>query len=80
MTDKDIDTPEFNNQCGMCSHKQNPDAGHCYMFRMKPVGPCGQHTVPTIRAMHTRVQACIATMERMHEESCFGDERYYAND
>ena len=55
----------FDNQCGMCAHKQHPDAGYCYMFRTEPIGPCGQHTVLALKAMHTRAQGAIATMKVM---------------
>ena len=24
--------------CEKCTHKQNPDGGHCYMFRTQPAG------------------------------------------
>lgn len=32
------------NNCATCDHKQNPDGGHCYMFRSAPNDACGQHT------------------------------------
>ncbi len=32
------------NNCASCSHKQNPDGGHCYMFRFEPTEMCAQHT------------------------------------
>ena len=32
------------NNCASCRHKQNPDGGHCYMFRFEPTEMCAQHT------------------------------------
>lgn len=32
------------NNCTTCNHKQNPDGGHCYMFRDEPDDVCMQHT------------------------------------
>lgn len=32
------------NNCETCRHKQNPDGGHCYMFRDAPNERCMQHT------------------------------------
>ncbi|MDR6421302.1 hypothetical protein J2801_003590 [Paraburkholderia phenoliruptrix] len=32
------------NNCATCNHKQNPDGGHCYMFRDEPTDVCMQHT------------------------------------
>lgn len=32
------------NNCETCDHKQNPDGGHCYMFREAPTEVCMQHT------------------------------------
>ena len=46
-----------NNQCEACAHKQNPDGGHCYMFRSEPDEPCCQHSVPVLKAMHSRMYA-----------------------
>jgi len=34
------------NRCVTCDHKQNPDHGHCYMFRLAPTEPCAHHTYP----------------------------------
>lgn len=31
--------------CNTCDHKQNPQDGHCYMFRLKPDGVCGLHNM-----------------------------------
>ena len=31
------------NNCASCRHKQNPDGGHCYMFRFEPTEMCAQH-------------------------------------
>lgn len=33
------------NNCASCKHKQRPDGGHCYMFRVEPQEPCMQHTI-----------------------------------
>lgn len=33
------------NNCATCRHKQHPDGGHCYMFRVEPEGVCMKHTV-----------------------------------
>lgn len=32
------------NNCASCRHKQNPDGGHCYMFRFEPAEMCAHHT------------------------------------
>lgn len=32
------------NNCLTCDHKQNPEDGHCYMFRDAPTEVCMQHT------------------------------------
>ena len=39
------------NNCATCKHKQRPDGGHCYMFRVEPAEMCAQHT-SQIHAMH----------------------------
>jgi hypothetical protein len=36
--------PSNPNNCETCRHKQNPDGGHCYMFRDEPTEVCMQHT------------------------------------
>ena len=36
--------PDNPNNCATCRHKQNPDGGHCYMFRFEPAEMCAQHT------------------------------------
>ena len=36
--------PDNPNNCATCRHKQNPDGGHCYMFRFEPTEMCAQHT------------------------------------
>ena len=45
------------NACQHCGHKQNPDGGWCYMFRMEPTGPCSKHTIAAAAAMAHRLQA-----------------------
>lgn len=40
------------NNCQTCKHKQNPDGGHCYMFRVEPQEPCMQHTIYVIERRH----------------------------
>ena len=47
------------NNCASCRHKQNPDGGHCYMFRFEPTEMCAQHTsqihaLQQARALATR--------------------------
>ena len=32
------------NNCETCEHRQHPDGGWCYMFRVEPAGRCMQHT------------------------------------
>lgn len=32
------------NNCSTCEYIQNPDGGHCYMFRDEPEEVCMQHT------------------------------------
>lgn len=44
------------NNCEHCGHKQNPDGGWCYMFRVAPTGPCAQHTIGVAAAMAHRLQ------------------------
>lgn len=66
--------PYFVNQCDMCNHKRYPDGGYCYMFRTVPMGPCGQHTVQTIKAMHTRAKSAFDTLQRMQSEQHYGME------
>lgn len=44
------------NRCEHCGHKQTPDDGWCYMFRMKPTQPCVQHTLRTEAAKAMRLQ------------------------
>lgn len=45
------------NNCATCDHKQTPDGGHCYMFRLAPDTPCVHHTfhVDRWRAMRQQV-------------------------
>ncbi len=34
---------DFNpKDCDGCEHKDEPDGGHCYMFKLPPLGRCGQ--------------------------------------
>ena len=44
--------PDNPNNCATCRHKQNPDGGHCYMFRFEPTEMCAQHT-SQIHALQT---------------------------
>ena len=37
--------PDNPNNCATCKHKQNPDSGHCYMFRFEPAEMCAHHTM-----------------------------------
>ena len=30
--------------CATCAHINNPDGGHCYMFKDEPKQTCGIHT------------------------------------
>ena len=32
------------NNCEACKHKDYPDGGWCYMFRLEPTRVCAQHT------------------------------------
>lgn len=43
------------NNCNHCGHKQHPDDGWCYMFRLEPTGPCTQHTMQTEAAKGVRM-------------------------
>ena len=52
-------------KCKSCGHKNQPDGGHCYMFRLIPTGPCAQHTEPTERAYAMRMQYANKVAERM---------------
>ena len=36
--------PDNPNNCATCRHKQNPDGGHCYLFRFEPAEMCAHHT------------------------------------
>lgn len=44
------------NNCKHCDHKQHPDDGWCYMFRLEPTGPCAHHTMRTEAARAMRLQ------------------------
>ena len=32
------------NNCATCDHSEDPEGGHCYMFKRAPQSACGQHT------------------------------------
>jgi hypothetical protein len=53
------------NYCEHCGHKQNPDGGWCYMFRMEPTGPCAKHTIGVAAAMAHRLQVARRTLDSM---------------
>ena len=44
------------NNCASCRHKQNPDGGHCYMFRFEPAEMCVHHTsqIHALQALRMR--------------------------
>lgn len=35
--------------CNNCKYKENSDGGHCYMFRNKPNGVCGQYKAVEVK-------------------------------
>ena len=35
------------NNCAACKHKEYPDGGWCYMFRLEPTRVCAHHTKRT---------------------------------
>ncbi len=39
------------NNCKTCGHSQQPEGGHCYMFKTAPVEVCMKHTA------HSRIDA-----------------------
>lgn len=47
------------NNCKHCDHKQHPDDGWCYMFRLEPTGPCAHHTMRTEAARAMRLNAAF---------------------
>ena len=53
------------NNCQHCGHKQNPDGGWCYMFRMEPTGPCSKHTIGAAAAMAHRLQVAKRMLDSM---------------
>lgn len=52
-------------KCKSCGHKQHPDGGHCYMFRLMPTESCAQHAEPTERIYAMRMQYTKKVAERM---------------
>lgn len=56
------------NNCATCTHKRNPQGGHCYMFREEPAGLCMQHQdrkpklVGTIGHVHPTKAGLAATI------------------
>lgn len=57
------------NHCESCKHKQeNPDGGHCYMFRYEPQGYCTHHTNTHIRAMNGSKASAQRMLDRMREK------------
>lgn len=53
------------NACEHCGHKQNPDGGWCYMFRLMPTGPCAQHTIGVAASMAHRLQMAHRMVQGM---------------
>jgi hypothetical protein len=45
------------NNCNACDHKNKPDGGHCYMFKLEPTKPCAHHTIRALAARATIQQA-----------------------
>lgn len=50
--------------CSLCKHKQNPDGGWCYMFRVEPQQPCAQHSIPVLSARASRIRAVNAMLQK----------------
>ena len=52
------------NNCASCRHKQNPDGGHCYMFRFEPAEMCVHHTsqIHALQALRMRRNQKAKTM------------------
>ena len=61
------------NACEHCGHKQNPDGGWCYMFRVEPTWPCVQHTIGVAAAMARRLQ--VAKKMQASMETQFGEKK-----
>ena len=61
--------PDNPNNCATCKHKQHPDGGHCYMFRLEPTEPCAQHTsqIHALQAIRPHAQAVIDAMTEITE-------------
>lgn len=54
------------NNCQHCDHKtNNPDGGHCYMFRVEPKGPCAHHTVRVVSTIAMRLQIAHRIAEQL---------------
>lgn len=52
------------NNCAACKHKDYPDGGWCYMFRLAPTEPCAQHTEMIERTKASRMQVAAKLLER----------------
>lgn len=61
------------NACEHCGHKQNPDGGWCYMFRVEPTGPCAQHTIMAAASMAHRQQVAKQMLDNMWPQ--FGEKK-----
>ena len=51
------------NNCATCLHKQNPDGGHCYMFRFEPTEMCAKHTSQIHALQDMRMQSVRRVLE-----------------
>jgi len=70
------------NHCEMCRHKQHPDGGWCYMFRLEPKGPCAQHSIRALSVSAMRMQTAQRIFEEIRGKStepprpvCQGEQR-----
>lgn len=55
------------NNCTTCEHKQNPDGGHCYMYRTPPSVKCLSHTSQSERSQAYRLAQARSLAERFKD-------------
>lgn len=53
--------------CTTCEHKQNPDGGHCYLFRFAPEMKCVYHTNQFERSQAYRMVRARSLAERLKD-------------
>ena len=52
------------NNCDSCQHKNYPDGGWCYMFRLEPTERCMKHSNINLKSIASRISTAMRYMTK----------------